>query len=152
MIFRHCLHTHGSNHNRIRYRRQIENVTQHDNLYGNDTRASHRLIGGAWRAWIGRSFARVFEHGRGVDRGARPAPPNDHNGSPADLKETEICPVCPVRPVRPPILEQPHERTVNELIVRVAQAREGQRTATPNWAVRSELSRGSEFYYYTHES
>jgi hypothetical protein len=48
-------------------------------------------------------------------------------------------------------IEQPHERTVYEF-VRVAPTREGQRTATPNRAVRSELSRGSKVYYYSHES
>ena len=39
-------------------------------------------------------------------------------------------------------------------IVREAPTREGQRTATPNRAVRSELSRGScsKVYYYSHES
>ena len=37
-------------------------------------------------------------------------------------------------------------------LVRVAPTREGQRTATPNRAVRSELSRGSKVYYYSHES
>ena len=47
-------------------------------------------------------------------------------------------------------VEQPHERTVNELLVTLS--REGQWTATPNRAVRSELPRGSEVYYCTHES
>ena len=37
-------------------------------------------------------------------------------------------------------VEQPDERTVNELLVTLS--REGQWTATPNRAVRSELSRG----------
>ena len=46
--------------------------------------------------------------------------------------------------------EQPHERTVNELLVTLS--REGQWTATPKRAVRSEPSRGSKVHYYTHES
>ena len=47
-------------------------------------------------------------------------------------------------------IEQPHERTVNELLETLTQ--EGQWTATPNRAVRSELPRGSEVYYCSHES
>ena len=47
-------------------------------------------------------------------------------------------------------IEQPHERTVNELLETLT--REGQWTATPNRAVRSELPRDSEVYYQPHES
>ena len=49
-------------------------------------------------------------------------------------------------------VEQPHERTVNELLV--ALSREVQWAATPNRAVRSdrELPRGSGVYYCSHDS